>query len=279
MKLFTIIPESWQMDGGVAFGVVPKGIWAKVYPSDESNMIAMCNRLLLVQTNDRLVLVDTGFGSKRDEKYYRYKFIFERTPLIDAVRALKFNPEDVTDVIFTHLHDDHAGGAVERAGEEYRLVFPEAMHWLSRKQHEWAANPNPREVASYFPDNIDAIIDAGKLRLVDQPGEIIPGIEVLLFDGHTGGQMIPVIKTDEGKIAYMADVIPSKAHIPLPYLASVDIQPLVALKEKEEFLNTAYKEDYVLVFEHDLFNEACRLVKGEKGIAGGETVSVSELFN
>lgn len=279
MKLHPIITEAWKMDGGVAFGVVPKGIWAKVYPSDESNMVAMSNRLLLVQSSERLILIDTGFGEKRNEKYYHYKYIFESTPIIDAIKAVKFNPEEITDVIFTHLHDDHAGGAVERIEKDYRLVFPEATHWLSRKQYEWAANPNAREAASFFPDNIDAIVAAGKLRLVDQPGEIIPGINVLLFDGHTGGQMIPIINTDAGKIAFMADFIPSKAHIPLPYLASVDIQPLVALKEKDDFLKTAYQEGYILFFEHDFYNEACGLVKGEKGITGGETVSVSELFN
>lgn len=278
MKLFSIITESWRMDGGVAFGVVPKSIWSRQYPSDEANLVPMVNRLLLVKTADSLVLIDTGFGAKRDERYYGYKYIFERTPLLDAIKGAGFSPDQISDVIFTHLHDDHVGGAVEISSKGFSLVFPNAMHWVSAKQFEWAANPNPREAASFFPDNLQAIIDAGKLSLVHEEGELIPGIEVRMFDGHTGGQMIPFIHTPAGVVVYMGDVIPSKSHIPVPYLASVDIQPLVALREKSDFLEEALKNDYVLYFEHDMLHEACRLLQGEKGIVAGESVMMKDLI-
>lgn len=279
MKIDSFIAESWRMDGGVAFGVVPRTIWEKQYPADDANLIPMCNRLMLIQTGDHNVLIDTGFGNKRNEKYYRFKYIFESTPVIDSLKGLGFSPEDITDVIFTHLHDDHVGGAVELTGEGQRLVFPNATHWVSRKQFDWAMNPNPREAASYFPDNTDMILNAGKLKLVDHPGEIIPGIEVMLMDGHTGGQMIPVLHTDAGPIVYMADFIPSKVHIPLPYIASVDIQPLLALEEKAEFLKRAVAENYVLFFQHDFYNEACRVEMGEKGVVATESLTLSDLFN
>jgi glyoxylase-like metal-dependent hydrolase (beta-lactamase superfamily II) len=278
MKLFSVITESWRMDGGVAFGVVPKSIWSKQYPSDEANLVPMVNRLLLVKTTDSLVLIDTGFGAKRDEKYYGYKYIFERTPLLDAIRGAGFSPDEVTDVIFTHLHDDHVGGAVEKALDGCLLVFPNAMHWVSAKQYEWATHPNPREAASFFPDNLQPIIDADKLRLVHLEGMLIPGIDVRMFDGHTGGQMIPFIHTPTGVVVFMGDVIPSKAHIPVPYLASVDIQPLIALQEKSDFLKEALENDYILYFEHDILHEACRLLKGEKGIVAGESLQVKDLF-
>jgi glyoxylase-like metal-dependent hydrolase (beta-lactamase superfamily II) len=279
MHLYSIITETWHSDGGVAFGVVPRTIWGKYYEADENNLIPMCNRLLLIHSGDHLILIDAGFGNKRDEKYYRYKYITHQVPLIDEIKRVGFNPEQVTDVVLTHLHDDHVGGAVIRDAEGDRLLFPHARHWVSRKQFEWAVNPNPREAASYFSDNTDLMLNNGSLKLVDAPGEILPGVEVLIMDGHTGGQLIPLIKTDKGIIAYLADFIPSKTHIPVPYLASVDTQPLIALKEKEEFLARAYADQYILFFEHDFYNEACRLAKGAKGIVAGDSFLLSEIFH
>ena len=266
------------MDGGVAFGVVPKTIWGKYHDADENNLLPVVNRLLLVHVGNHLVLVDTGFGNKRNEKYYRYKYIEEQLSLADAIRGAGFAPEDVTDVLLTHLHDDHVGGAVELDGEHLQLVCHNARHHVSRKQLYWATHPNSREVASYFNDNIDPIAAAGKLNEVTEPAFILPGVEVIMVDGHTGGQMIPLIHTPKGIIAFMADFIPTRTHITLPYLASVDIQPLIALDEKKQYLERAVKENHVLVFEHDATNEACRLERNEKGIAAGEPVNLRELF-
>ncbi|MFO7723780.1 MAG: MBL fold metallo-hydrolase [Bacteroidales bacterium] len=279
MQLYSIITETWRMDGGVAFGVVPRSIWGKYYEPDEHNLIPMCNRLLLVRAGESLILIDTGFGNKRNEKYYRYKYIADQVPLIDKITGLGFNPDEVTDVIFTHLHDDHVGGAVVRDEAGDRLLFPNARHWISRKQFEWAVNPNPREAASFFPDNYEPMLHNGTLHLVDKPGELLPGVEVLFMDGHTGGQMIPLITTAHGVVAYLADFIPSKTHVPVPYLASVDIQPLLAMAEKEKYLARAFAEQHILVFEHDFYHEACRLEKGEKGIVAGASFRLSDIFH
>lgn len=277
MKIFSLVSESWHMDGGVAFGVVPKSMWSKLYPSDERNLVPLVNRLLLVETGNRLVLVDTGFGTKRDEKYYSYKYITHRSSLPDLIREKGYQPEEVTDVILTHLHDDHVGGAVYREGDRLRLTFPNAEHWVSQVHYQWAANPNPREAASFFRENIDPVEQAGKLRMVEQEGEIIPGIHVKMFHGHTGGQMLPFIETPAGTVAYMGDFIPSKVHIPVPYLASVDIQPLSALEEKKSYLPPALSKGHILFFEHDFYNECCRLISSEKGITGGDSALLSEL--
>ncbi len=278
MKLFSIITETWRIDGGVAFGVLPKSIWVKQYESDDNNLIPVVNRLLVVDTGERRMLIDTGYGNKRDEKYYYFKYITERTPLKEALQAIGYTPDDITDVVFTHLHDDHVGGAVEKDGEHYRLVFPGARHWVSRRQYEWATHPNPREAASFFPENIHPLEEAGVLHFVEEPGEIIPGIDTLLLDGHTGGQIIPVIHTEKTTVVYTADFIPSKTHIHLPYIASVDIQPLAALEEKRSFLATALEEQYLLVFEHDYYTEACRVMMSEKGITAGASWALSEIF-
>jgi glyoxylase-like metal-dependent hydrolase (beta-lactamase superfamily II) len=278
MKVIPLITEYWRMDGGVAFGVVPKSIWGKHHEPDDMNLLPVVNRLLLVHTGSHLVLVDAGFGNKRDEKYYRYKYIYERLPLADAIRSAGFSPEEVTDVILTHLHDDHVGGVVSKDGDKLTLVCPNARHHISRKQLYWATHPNSRESASYFSDNIDPIIAAGKLNEVTEPSFILPGVEVILVDGHTGGQMVPLFYTHKGVVAFMADFIPTRTHIPVPYLASVDIQPLIALDEKRSYLERAFGENHILVFEHDAQTEACRLAEGEKGVVAGEPFVLSDVF-
>jgi len=278
MKIIPLITEFWRMDGGVAFGVVPRTIWGKHHQADEQNLLPVVNRLLLVDTGSALVLVDTGFGDKRDEKYYRYKYIYQRVPLADAIHSAGYTPGDVTDVIFTHLHDDHVGGAVAKSDMGLKMICPNARHHISRKQLYWATHPNPREAASFFPDNIDPIIQLGKLNEVTEPSFIIPGVEVFMVDGHTGGQMIPLFHTSNGIVSFMADFIPTRTHIPVPYLASVDIQPLQALDEKMHYLDRALKENHILVFEHDHDTEACRVTSNGKGIVAGETLLLNELF-
>jgi glyoxylase-like metal-dependent hydrolase (beta-lactamase superfamily II) len=276
MKLTPLITEVWHMDGGVAFGVVPKSIWSKYHVTDTDNLISIVNRLLLVESGERLILVDTGFGHKRDDKYYQYKYITRRVPLSEAIEKAGYQPTQVTDVILTHLHDDHAGGAVTLENEKAELVCPEATHWISQQQWEWALNPNPREVASYFTDNLLPIRESGKLKLVHGPGMLWPGVEVLMVHGHTGGQMVPLFHTDQGIVAFMADFIPSRTHLPISYLASVDIQPLLALQEKTQYLSRALAENHLLVFEHDQDTEACFLEQGERGVKAGLSTSLLE---
>ncbi len=269
MNITPIITERWKIDGGVAFGVIPKSLWSRFYESDEHNLLDMVNRCLLVETDKRLVLIETGFGSKRDDKYYQYKYIHQRKSLSEAISAAGFSLGQVSDVVFTHLHDDHCGGAVISSGENgFEPLFPHANHWVSRAQYLSAKSPNKRESAAYFHDNIQAIEDAGLLRLVDHETEIIPGIGVLLRNGHTEGQMLPVLHTEHGRFLYSSDFIPSIAHVAPVWVASVDIQPILALQEKEEFLSAAADSDWHIIFEHDAKHEVCMVTKTIKGFEG-----------
>lgn len=277
MELFAIISEVWKIDGGVSFGVVPKTIWEASFEADENNLVTIANRLLLIKTENRLILINTGFGSKRDHRYYKYKYIQQRNNLSEAIQQVGFSAETVTDVIFTHLHDDHCGGAVEYNEKgEVALVFPNAMHWYSEQQYKWAKHPNMREAASFFSDNWEAIEKQGKQKFVNATGIYFPDISFRLFDGHTAGQIIPFINTPKGKLVYVSDFIPSAAHVPLAYIASVDTQPLLALKEKELFLNEAVKQDYVLFFEHDYQRECCTLQQTMKGVRVKDVFSLKE---
>lgn len=279
MKLTAINAENWKMDGGAAFGVVPKAIWEKQYPADDNNLLPMKSRCLLVENENRKILIDTGMGRKQNEKYYKYKYLFGGDDLLTNLSKLGIMPEEITDVILTHLHDDHVGGAVYyNEDNKTVLTFPHANHYLSREQYEWAVNPNPREAASYFKVNFEPIKQAGKLFLIERhQTELFTGVELMFADGHTRGQMIPMIHTSEGKVIFMADFIPSVAHIPIPYIASVDVEPLKVLKEKEAFLNKALEEKTVLFFEHDYYHECCTLKNTAKGIRANEVFDLDAL--
>ncbi|HPB01589.1 MAG: MBL fold metallo-hydrolase [Bacteroidales bacterium] len=269
MKIIPIITEVWKIDAGVAFGVIPRSIWSRFYPVGEDNLIPLSNRCLLVETSNRLVLIETGFGNKRDEKYYQYKYISERTSLAQAIQNAGYKPGSVTDVIFTHLHDDHCGGAVNRSQSgESEIVCPNAKHWVSKKQWESAMKPNKREAAAYFAENMLPLHEKGLMCFVEKEEEIIPGISVLLRDGHTSGQMLPLINTPARKWLYAADFIPSISHISPVWVASVDVMPILALEEKEIFLHKATEENIGLIFEHDYHHEAATVVKNIKGFEG-----------
>ncbi|HBG70125.1 MAG: hypothetical protein A2W93_10330 [Bacteroidetes bacterium GWF2_43_63] len=272
MKIIQIITEAWKIDAGVAFGVIPRSIWSRFYDVGEDNLIPLTNRCLLVETSNRLVLIETGFGNKRDEKYYQYKYISERTSLAHAIQNAGYKTDSVTDVIFTHLHDDHCGGAVIRAQSgESEIVCPNAKHWVSKKQWESAMNPNKREAAAYFAENILPLHENELMCFVEKEEEIIPGISVLLRDGHTAGQMLPLLHTPSRKWLYASDFIPSISHISPVWVASVDVMPILALEEKEIFLQKAIEENIGLIFEHDYCNEAATVVKSIKGFEGVPT--------
>lgn len=279
MKLHKIEVEVWKLDGGAMFGLVPKTIWAKQYPADENNAIHMSTRLMLIETNDdRKVLVDTGMGNKRGEKYYKYKYIIDPISLEEALKNAGFKANDITDVVLTHLHDDHVGGAIKMNGSAYELVFPNATHWLSEDQYNWAINPNKREAGTYFPDNFLPIQEAGKLELVKENGEYIPGIEFRIYNGHTQGQMLPFVEVEGKTFVFMADFIPFAASIPLPYVASVDVQPLITMTEKEQFLNEAAEKNYYLFFEHDFHNEVCTVTHNFKRVVLNKAYKLNELI-
>lgn len=270
MRFIPIITEAWKIDGGVAFGVIPRSLWSKLYATpDENNLIPMVNRCLLVETSDRLILIDTGFGNKRDEKYYQFKYIIERNPIKQAIIKAGYEPTEVTDVIFTHLHDDHCGGAVTRKPDgSPEIVFPNARHWVSSTQWESAMHPNKREAAAYFADNVSPLAEAGLLKFVDVEGELFTGINVMLRNGHTAGQMLPIIENGSETLVYAADFIPSIAHVAPVWIASVDVLPIVALQEKEIFLRQAADHHWQLFFEHDAANERCSIAENVKGFVG-----------
>ncbi|MCF8219071.1 MAG: MBL fold metallo-hydrolase [Bacteroidales bacterium] len=279
MIIQSINAENWKMDGGAVFGVVPKAIWEKLYPADENNLVSVTSRCLLVDKGDRKILIDTGMGKKQNEKYYKYKYLFGTDELLLNMHKLGYMPEEITDVLLTHLHDDHVGGAVHyNKSGELMLTFPNAQHYVSREQYDWAVNPNPREAASYFKENFEPIRKAGKLVLLERDQtDRLPGMELRFYDGHTRGQIIPVITQGSNKIAFMADFIPSVAHIPLPYIASVDVEPLKTLQEKESFLKEAVHENYILFFQHDFHHECCTVKETNKGIRADQMFKLTEL--
>lgn len=279
MKLVPIIPECFKLDGGACFGVVPKSIWSKHVPSDENNMVNITSRCLLVDTGERKILIDTGLGNKQSDKYFSYFYLFNRKGLEKALEEKGYRVEDITDVIITHLHFDHVGGAVKWA-EDVKTpvaVFPNATYFCSKSQWDAAQNPNPREKASFHKENYQSLYDEGRLEFIFENTSFCEGVEVEIKDGHTLGQIVPVITYKNRKVAFTADFIATALNIPLPYVPSFDVDPVKSMEEKEEFLHRALNEDYILVFEHDYYHECCTLEKTEKGIRAGEILSLQDI--
>jgi len=280
MKIFPVLAENWKMDGGVAFGVVPQTIWKKLAEPDEFNRIKITSRCLLVEDGNRLVLIDTGMGNKQSEKYYSYRHLFGDDNLQKSFEKLGYVFEDVTDVLFTHLHDDHCGGAVKINKEgNPELVFKNASHHVSEEQWNWALHPNKREAGSFFKENLLPIEKSGRLNLLKSEGNLTENISYRFFHGHTQGLIVPFINCNNKIVVFLADFIPASSHIPLPFIASVDIQPLVALKEKEMFLKEAADKGYYLVFEHDYDTECCTVTNSEKGVIMDKTYLLNEIMN
>lgn len=277
MKLTSIPTGNFKLDGGAMFGVVPKSLWKKSYPADENNMINMALRCLLIETDNRKIIVDTGIGTKQEAKFFGHYHLSGDDTLEKSLLNAGVKPEDITDVILTHLHFDHCGGTVKRNDENFELTFPNAMHWISESQWEWATKPNRREKASFLTENFIPIMQSGKLTLFSNSFQFSDEIYIKLYNGHTDGQAIPFVNYNGKTVVYMADLIPTAAHLPLPYIMAYDTRPLISLTEKEDFLNEAVEKDYILFFEHDFYHEACSLIKGEKGIVMKEFVAVADL--
>jgi len=282
MKIYPIETGNFKLDGGAMFGVVPKTIWQKTNPADANNLIDMSMRCLLIEDGDRLILVDTGMGDKQSEKFFSYYYLFGENTLQKSIEALGFSLDDITDVILTHLHFDHCGGAIAHNGTNgYRPVFKNATYWSSARHWKWATEPNHRERASFLKENIMPIEESGQLKFIPRNGLItenaFPNIDFLFVDGHTDSQMLPMITYKDQKIVFMADLLPSVGHIPLPYVMGYDTRPLLTLEEKGNFLSTAATENYVLYLEHDHDNECCTLQHTEKGVRLKDTFSLKEL--
>lgn len=279
MKLHTINSGFFKLDGGAMHGVVPKSIWNQYNPSDDNNLCSWAMRCLLVEMDHRLILIDTGIGDKQDEKFFSHYHLFGEASLIGSLKAAGFQPEDITDVFLTHLHFDHVGGAVRRVGEKLIPTFPNATYWTHRDHWQWAIHPNAREKASFLKENILPLEASGQLRYIDlsQGEQWLPGFDVLLAHGHTEAMMLPLLSYKGQRILYAADLVPSRAHIPLPWIMSYDMRPLQTLAEKENILTRAQKEGVFLFLEHDPNVEMCTIQLTDRGLKPGTTVQLNEL--
>jgi glyoxylase-like metal-dependent hydrolase (beta-lactamase superfamily II) len=281
MKIDLFNIANFKVDGGAMFGVVPKALWSRVYPSDEDNLIVLTLRSLVIETGDHIILVDTGWGNKQDEKFFRHVHLHDGEGLIGGLEKRGYRPEDITDVFLTHLHADHCGGAIcrDEEGSGYKTTFPDAIYHISRTQWEWALKNNLREEDAYPEENILPIGESGRLNLVDTEDELFPGFSVMMCNGHTPGLMIPVINYRNKTIIYTGDLIPTVAHIPLIWNMSYDIESLKTIEEKERLLTKALSDDYTLVFQHDEKVECCNLEMTPKGIRAKDKFRFSELVD
>ena len=284
MKIHPLNTGNFKLDGGAMFGVVPKTMWSKTNPADQNNMCDWSMRSLLIEDGNRLILIDAGIGDKQSEKFFSHYYLFGDDSLQGNLKALGFSPDDITDVFLTHLHFDHCGGAIrwnkDRTG--FEPVFKNAIYWSTENHWQWATVPNAREKASFLSENILPIQESGQLKFVERTGDftknVFPNFDVLFVDGHTESMMIPHIQYKGKTIVFMADLLPSVGHIPLPYVMGYDTRPLLTLSEKEKFLHTATTENFILFLEHDSMNECCSLQMTDKGVRLDQTYRFSDLF-
>jgi glyoxylase-like metal-dependent hydrolase (beta-lactamase superfamily II) len=285
MKIHVINTGFFKLDGGAMFGVVPKSLWSRTNPADENNMCSWALRSLLIEDGDRLMLIDTGMGDKQSDKFFSHYYLHGTDSLDQNLNKLGFSKDDITDVFLTHLHFDHCGGAVvwNEQKNGYRPNFKNATYWSTENHWEWAINPNGREKASFLKENILPIQESGQLKFIKNEGSltknVFNNIDVLFVDGHTENMMIPHINYQGKTLVFMADLLPSVGHLPLPYVMGYDTRPLTTLKEKGAFLSFAEKNDYVLFLEHDSVNECCTLKNTEKGVRLDRCFDFNELFN
>ncbi|MBK0379094.1 MBL fold metallo-hydrolase [Mucilaginibacter segetis] len=279
MKLYTIDTGYFKLDGGAMFGVVPKTIWNKTNPADENNLCTWAMRCLLIEDGKRLILIDTGIGNKQSDKFFSHYYLHGDASLNSSLAKHGFHPDDITDVFLTHLHFDHVGGAVIRDDEKLLPAFKNAVYWSNEQHWEWAVDPNEREKASFLKENILPILESGQLKLITPRDGVrfTDNMSVRFVYGHTDAMMLPLISYKGRKILYMADLLPSVGHLPLPYVMAYDMFPLKTLSEKKAYLNEAFERNYILYFEHDPINECCTLQQTEKGIRVKEVFKLNEL--
>ena len=301
MQLHTINTGFFKLDGGAMFGVVPKRMWSKIQPADANNLCTWAMRCLLIQEGGKLILVDNGIGNKQDAKFLGHYELHGEDSLDKSLAALGFHRDDITDVLLTHLHFDHCGGSIVREGERLVPAFRNATYWSHSRHWAWATEPNDREKASFLKENILPIQESGQLRFVDEgrspaaavapagggadgvtrletiADTIIPGLSMRLAEGHTAAMMLPQLSYKGKTLVFVADLLPSTGHFPLPYIMSYDMFPLTTLKEKRSFLEEAAEGGYVLFFEHDPVHECCVPQSSEKGIRAGQGFRLADL--
>jgi len=289
MKLYTINTGYFKLDGGAMFGVVPKSMWNKLNPADENNMCSWALRCLLVEDGNRLILIDNGMGDKQDAKFFGHYYLHGDDTLDKSLAAHGFHKKDITDVFLTHLHFDHCGGSIVRVNDQLLPAFPNATYWSNSDHWQWATQPNEREKASFLKENILPIQESGQLQLVEVPADgltktgklasadFTKDFSIRYVSGHTDKMMLPQIEYKGRTIVYMADLLPSAEHIPLPYVMAYDMFPLTTLQEKKSFLQEAVDNNYILYFEHDPVNECCTLQQTEKGIRKKDSFLLRDL--
>lgn len=297
MKIYPIETGNFKLDGGAMFGVVPKSLWTRTNASDENNMISMTMRSMLIEDGDRLILIDTGLGEKQSEKFFSYYHLWGDYSLDKSLAEKGFHKDDITDVFLTHLHFDHCGGAIQWNKDKtgYESAFKNARFWTNASHWKWATEPNPREKASFLKENVNPLEADGRLNFVPLPSshenrvegddldllkikEFELGFDVLCVDGHTEKQMLPILKYQGKTLVFMADLLPTTGHIPLPYVMGYDTRPLLTMDEKEKFLNEAANKEYFLFLEHDAYHEICTLQQTEKGVRLKDTFKFDEIF-
>lgn len=266
-----------KLDGGAMFGIVPKSLWQKQYQADENNMVKIAMRSLLVVDGDRKILFDNGIGDKQDAKFFSHYHLFGEDTLAGNLAALGLTPENITDMVLTHLHFDHCGGSIRIAGDRYETVFPNATYWSSQQQWDLAQNPNKLEGASFLKENINPIKESGQLQLFNKEFELTPNVQIRLYDGHTIGQSIALVNYNGKTIVNNADLIPLVGNISMSWVCGYDTRPIVALKEKADFLKESLEKDYIYYFYHEYENQCCTLKSTEKGIRADQTFDLASI--
>ena len=286
MKLYPIESGNFKLDGGAMFGVVPKTIWNKTNPADANNLIDIAARCLLIEDENRLILIDTGMGDKQSEKFFGYYSLWGSHSMDKSLAKFGFHRDDITDVFMTHLHFDHCGGSVQwnAAKTGYEPAFKNAKFWSNENHWNWATKPNAREKASFLSENILPMQESGQLNFIRKPESDLLlnselGFDIFFADGHTEKQMIPQIKYKDKTICFVADLLPTAGHIPLPYVMGYDTRPLLTMPEKAKFLNAAADNNYYLFLEHDAHNEIITVEKTEKGVRLKEVFTCEEILN
>lgn len=287
MNLYPIDTGFFKLDGGAMFGVVPKPLWSKHHPPDEKNLCTWAMRCLLVETGGRLILIDNGIGDKQDARFFSHYDLHGDDTLDKSLAKHGFSRGDITDVFLTHLHFDHCGGSIMRQGDGFAPAFPNATYWSNKYHWEWATKPNAREKASFLQENILPIQQSGQLNFVEASRlsesenvmvkDLFPGFDVLLVNGHTDAMMIPHLHYKGHTVCYMADLLPSIHHVPLPWVMAYDTRPLLTMTEKALFLETAADNNHVLFLEHDAVNQCAMVERTEKGVRLKSTLPLSDL--
>lgn len=287
MKVYPIEAGNFKLDGGAMFGIVPKSLWSRTNPADTRNMIDLATRCLLIEDQNRLLLIDTGLGSKQSDQFFSYYYLWGDYTLESSLRQYGFHPDDITDVFLTHLHFDHCGGSIRwnKNKTGYEPAFKNAVYWSNEEHWQWAVHPNPREKASFLKENILPIQESGQLQWIKRTAsqnfkfEEELGFSILFADGHTDKQMIPHISYQDKTLVFAADLLPTVGHIPLPYIMGYDTRPLLTLKEKKKFLNEAADKGFYLFLEHDAYHQVITVKHTDKGVRLDKAYTFDEVFN